>query len=93
MSSHKHYTSQAEIRNQPTQSPASPPAVISALDDSLKELRPLIEKLYENKQQAEGLLLSQVKLLFVKLRHGITAQRSDFISVLQAAGNVRGEKN
>ena len=75
----------------PDQTPCAD--IETALDQSLSELRPLIEKLYANEQQAEGLLLSQVKALFLKLRHGITATRSDFISVLQAAGNVRGEKN
>ena len=74
------------------QPPTSPTAVTSALEDSLVELLPLIEKLYANEQQAEGLLLSQVKALFLKLEHGIPASRSDFLGVLQAASKVRGEK-
>ncbi len=72
--------------------PASDSTVAAALEDSLAELRPLIEKLYANEQQAEGLLLSQVKALFLKLRHGITATRSDYLSDLQAAGRVPGEE-
>ncbi len=72
--------------------PASDSTVAAALEDSLAELRPLIEKLYANEQQAEGLLLSQVKALFLKLEHGIPASRSDFLGVLQAASKVRGEK-
>lgn len=77
----------------PTAAPNPPASIEAALEESLSELRPLIEKLYANKQHAEGLLLSQVKALYLKLEHKIAATRSDFISVLQAAGNVRGEKN
>jgi hypothetical protein len=38
-----------------------------------------------------GLLVSQLHLLFARLERGISASRSDFLSVLQAASNVRGE--
>ena len=72
--------------------PSSPAAVVAALEDSLLEVRPLIEKLYANKQRDKGLLLSQVKTLFLKLEPGIPASRSDFLGVLPAASKVRGEK-
>ncbi len=72
--------------------PVPDAVVVFALEDSIVEVQPLIEKLYANEQQAEGLLLSQVKALFLKLRHGITATRSDYLSVLQAAGRVPGEE-
>ncbi len=76
----------------PTPMPISRAAIEAALDGSLSELRPLVEKLFASQQPGEGLLLSQVKALLLKLEHGIVITRSDFISVLQAAGNVRGEK-
>ena len=77
----------------PAPNPTPRADIERALDQSLSELRPLIEKLYANEQQAEGLLLSQVKALFLKFQHGITATRSDYLSLLDAASRMppRGE--
>jgi hypothetical protein len=77
-------------RNEGTPRYEESAAIETALDQSLSELRPLIEILYANEQQAEELLLSQVKALFLKQEHGIAAARSDFISVLQAAERLQG---
>lgn len=65
----------------------------SALEGSLVELRALEKMLFQNGQRQAGVFLSQVKLIATKVEHGITATRSDFLSLLDAASRMprRGE--
>ncbi len=75
------------------QLPSPPTAVTSALEDSLAELRALEKMLFQNGQRQAGVFLSQIKLIATKVEHGITATRSDFLSLLDAASRMprRGE--
>jgi hypothetical protein len=71
--------------------PVSDAVVISALQDSVVELRPLIETLFANDQRAAGILLAQLKLIFNRLQQGLPSRRSDYLSLLDAASRVPGE--
>lgn len=75
-----------------TEPPPSAHAVVSALESSLVELRPLTEKLFANDQRAPGILLAQLKLIFIRLQQGLPSRRSDYLSLLHAASRVPGEE-
>ena len=74
------------------QSEISPDEVANALQDSLSALRPLEKALFESEQVASGLLLGQVKVILLRLQHGLPADRSQFLSVLETAHSVPCEK-
>ena len=71
---------------------ASATAVTLALESSLAELRALERMLFNNGQREAGVFLSQIKLIVTKVEHGITVGRSDYLSLLEAAGRVPGEE-
>ena len=54
-----------------------PPAeIVSALQDSLSALRLLEKALFESEQPASGLLVGQVKVILLRLQHGLPAGRA-----------------
>ena len=62
--------------------------VISALQDSVVELRPLIKKLFANDQRAAGMVLAQLNVIYGRLHQGLPSRRSDFLSLLAAASRM-----
>ncbi len=76
----------------PVRQPASATGVTLALEGSLVELRALEKMLFNNGQRETAVFLSQVKLIVTKVEHGIVVGRSDYLSLLQAAGRVPGEE-
>ncbi len=69
-----------------------PQEVASALQDSLSPLRPLEKDLFDSRQVASGLLLGLVKVILLRFQHGLPANRSQFLSVLETAKSVPCEK-
>ena len=67
--------------------------VISALQDSVVELRPLIKKLFANNQRAAGMVVAQLNMIYNRLLQGLPSRRSEYLSLLDAASRMprRGE--
>ena len=79
-------------RRKSSQSEVSPDDVASALQDSLSALRPLEKALFESGQVASGLLLGQVKVILLRLQHGLPADRSQCLSLLETGKSVPCDK-
>lgn len=77
-------------KSSPTEVP--PAEVVGVLQDSLSPLRPLERDLFDSGQVVSGLLLGQVKVILLRLQHGLPANRSQFLSVLETAKSVPCEK-
>ncbi len=67
--------------------------IISALQDSVVELRPLIETLFANNQRAAGMVVAQLNMIYNRLLQGLPSRRSEYLSLLDAASRMprRGE--
>ncbi len=72
--------------------PVPDAVVVSALGDSVVELRPLIEKLFANDQRAAGMVLAQLNAIYSRLLQGLPSRTEDYLSLLQAAQRVPEEK-
>ena len=72
--------------------PVPDAVVVSALVDSVVELRPLIEKLFANDQRAAGMVLAQLNAIYSRLLQGLPSRTEDHLSLLQAAQRVPEEK-
>ncbi len=72
--------------------PVSDAVVISALQDSVVELRPLIKKLFANDHRAAGMVPAQLNATNNRLLQGLPSCRSDYLGLLQAAQRVPEEK-
>ncbi len=66
--------------------------IISALQDSVVELRPLIKKLFANNQRAAGMVLARLNVTYNRLLQGLPSRRSEYLTLLQAAQHVPEEK-
>ena len=83
-------TEQLQRKSSPTEVPSA--EVVSALQDSLAELRPLEKTLFQNGQLAGGILIGHIKILLRKLKGGLPTTRTDFLSLLSAASRLPREQ-
>lgn len=63
----------------------------SALEKSIEGLRPLGGFLLAHSDFSAKLLLSQVKVILLQLQHGLPANRSQFLPLLETARSVACE--